>query len=171
MAKFINQVGIFIAPEDLLQILAAVPINNMKIQSTHLKSQFIKKEESNKGFMAITSLLIISAIALSISISMTIVGINAAQNSLSLIKGTQTLKVAESCLEEALIRLKANSAYSGGSLNIDNASCTITITSTGANKTIDITSTTSGPPDFVKHIQATARTTGTSINLLNWQEI
>lgn len=127
--------------------------------------------QNTHGFMAITSLLIISAVTMSIAISMSIIGISQAQNSLTFKKGQETLTIAKGCLENTLQILKTDPSYPGGTLNIDAASCNITVTSTGANKAIEITAILSGPPDFTKKISATARTTGTSINLINWQEI
>ncbi len=123
------------------------------------------------GLMAISSLLIISAVALAIAVSISMIGIGEAQNSLTYKKGAEVLKVAESCVEESLLRLRDDVNYSGGSLQVGNGSCTINVIGAGSDRTIDVTGTISGPPQFVRQLQLTVKRTGQSINILTWQEI
>jgi len=123
------------------------------------------------GFIAFTSLLVISAVALTIALSISLLGINEAKSSLDFKKGQETLKIAEGCLEEALIRLRDKVDYSGGSLNLGDGSCTISISGTGSDRTIDITATITGPPDYIKKLQAVIKRTGYAVNLISWQEV
>lgn len=126
--------------------------------------------KNQQGFIAFTSLLVISAVTLAIAVSISLLGISEANTSLGFKKGQETLKIAESCAEEALLRLRDNASYSGGSLNVGNGSCTISISGTGSDRTIDISATLTGPPDYVKKIQVTAKRVGNSINIVSWQE-
>jgi len=123
------------------------------------------------GFIAFTSLLVISVVTLAIAVSISLLGISEANVSLGFKKGQETLKVAEGCAEEALLRLRDNANYTDSSLNVGSGSCNISISGTGSDRTIDITATISGPPDYVKKIQITAKRAGNSINLVSWQEI
>ena len=49
--------------------------------------------------------------------------------------------------------------------------CNIDVSDTDANRTIDITTIISSPPDYIKNLQLTVKRTGRSINLLTWTEI
>lgn len=125
----------------------------------------------SRGFIAFTSLLIISAVTLAIALSISLLGISAANTALGFKKGQETLKICEGCLEESLLRLRDNVNYSGGSLAVGNGNCTITVSGTGSSRTIDITSIIAGPPQYVKKIRATVKRTGNSLNLLTWLEV
>lgn len=129
--------------------------------------------QSNKtqsGLVAITSLLIISVMVLSVAISISLLGLGSAQNSLSYKKGVEALKIAESCIEEGLLRLRDDGNYSGGTLQVEAGSCTIVVSDVGSNRTLDVTGQVPGPPMYERSIQVTVRRMGTSINLLTWQE-
>ena len=127
-------------------------------------------ESRHKGFIAFTSLLIISAVALAIAASISLLGVDEAKSSLSFKKGQESLKLAEGCLEEALIRLRDDNTYSGGSLNLGDGSCTIGVSGSGSDRTITIQSTISDPPDYIKNLTATVKLTGNSIKLVTWTE-
>lgn len=124
-----------------------------------------------QGFIAFTSLLIISAVALLVATSAALLGVGAAKSSLDHKKGQETLFVAQSCLESALLQLRNTATYTGGSLNVGDGSCTITVSGAGTNRTINIQATIPGPPLFVRKLQAAVKRTGNSLNLLTWQEI
>lgn len=126
---------------------------------------------SHEGLIAFTSLLIISAVALGISVSIVLLGIGEAGSSLAYKKGQETLKIAEACAEEALLRLRDNVTYSGGTLNVGDGSCTMSISGSGSIRTIDIVATITGPPRFVKSIRVTARRLGNSISITGWNEV
>jgi len=123
------------------------------------------------GFIAFTSVLVIAAIALAIVMSISLLGINEAQASLSLKKSQETLQIAQSCVEEALLQLRNDNTFSGLTLSVGDGSCSISITETGANKTIDVTADLIGPPDYTRRLRVTARTVHDDVNLLTWEEI
>ncbi len=127
-------------------------------------------KKSQEGYIALISLLIIAAVTLVISTSLTIVSISEAQASLSFTEGIEARYMAESCTEEALLRLRDNSAYTSGTLTIENDSCTINITG-GNPYTITVTGSTSTVPTYTKKIQIIAKKAGRSINIISWQEI
>lgn len=123
------------------------------------------------GFVALTSLLIISAVAMAIAVSIALLGVNEMNNSLAFKKGEEVLKIAESCGEEALLGLRNGANYSGGTLNVGNGSCTMNISDVGGNKKIEIVATISGPPRYIRRLQIEAKRKGNAINILSWQEI
>lgn len=125
--------------------------------------------DMQKGFIALVSLLIISAVALSIAVSIVIIGVGEADVAFSTRQGNEATQIAQSCVEEALFRLRGNNGYVGGSLSVGNGSCTITVSGT-TTKTITATATLSGPPSYQKQIVATAKQAGYSVVIQTWQE-
>jgi hypothetical protein len=123
------------------------------------------------GFIAFSSLLIISAVVLAASMSISLLGIGQANSALGFMKGQEVLKIAEGCVEESLLRLRREADYLGGSLNLGSGSCTINVTGVGNQKTVDVVGTIVGPPQFVRKIQITAKRLGNSINVINWTQI
>jgi len=130
-----------------------------------------KKYINQDGFVAFTSLLVISTIVFFIAISVPILGITEANNSLSYARSSAAFRMAESCNDEALFRLRDDANYSGGSLTFNSGNCTISVSGAGSNKTIDVVASLSEPPNFVRRTQMTVKRTGNSINILTWQEI
>ena len=123
------------------------------------------------GFIALTSLLIISALALSIAVSISLLGVGEAKNSLDYKKGQEALYVAYGCLEEALLQLKTDSTYSGGSLPLGNGTCNILVSVFGDNNVIDVEAEISGTPRFVKRLQVSAKRANDHITVINVSEM
>ena len=136
-----------------------------------LKNSLLAKRKSQQGFVAFTSLIVISAVTLAIATSVALMGIDHAQGSLSISKNQETLSMTKSCAEESLIRLRDDVNYSGGTLSLTSGNCTSTVTGTGADRTINITASITGPPSYSKAIQITVKRTGGSVNIISWQEI
>ena len=90
---------------------------------------------------------------------------------LSAKKGQETLVASNGCLENALLRIKLDSNYSGESLNIGNSSCTISVAGSATQKTIDIVTILSGVPSYTRSIQAVVEIEGTGLSLTNYQEV
>jgi hypothetical protein len=130
-----------------------------------------KNRNNQLGFIAFTSLLVISAVTLAIAISIPLLGITEANSSMGYKKSQETLKIAESCIEEGLIKLRDVPIYTGGMLTVGNGTCQINATGSGTLRTIDVTATISGQPQYIRKIHVTARRIGNSINLLSWEEV
>ncbi len=126
---------------------------------------------SQKGFIALASLLVIAAVTVSIAISVALLGVGEASTSLSFKKGQEALKMAEGCGEEALLRIRNDVNYSGGNLSLTSGLCTINVSGTGSDRVIDITSEVAGPPRYIKRLQVTVKRTGQSVNIINWEEV
>ena len=138
-----------------------------------MKNLFFKSRNCppQAGFIALASMLVISAVTLAIATSVALLGVGEANTALGFKKGQEVLKNAEGCGEEALLRLRDNASYSGGSLSVGNGSCTISISGTGSDKTIDVEAAIAGPPEYVRKIQLVVKRTGNSINIISWQEV
>ncbi|OGH11265.1 MAG: hypothetical protein A2857_06595 [Candidatus Levybacteria bacterium RIFCSPHIGHO2_01_FULL_36_15] len=133
----------------------------------------INNNKSKNGYIALISILIISTVTSAIALSLSLLGINEAKNSLGLKKGYETLKIAEGCAEEALYRLKNNQTYSGtiAPLNVGNGSCTITISGANPTYTILINAVLPEKPSYAKSLRLTVVAVGKDINITSWQEI
>lgn len=128
---------------------------------------------NNKGYIAFTSLLIISLVALSIAFSISMLGIEEVKTALGFKKGQETQDIAESCIEEGLLRLKNDNTYTGTSqpLNVGGGSCTIIVSGTNPNYTIFATAAINGHPTYNKKIQVKTKRGAGSVTITSWQEI
>lgn len=101
----------------------------------------------NQGFIALTSVLILSAIFLSLSISVASRAISGSKIDTSVYVSSKAQILAESCIEYALTELQRSTNYVGGdNITIGDESCDI-LTVEGAgnrNRTIKAESTVSG---------------------------
>ena len=93
------------------------------------------------GTIALISLLIITAVTLAIGLSLNLLGLDEMRMGFRESKSSQAFHVAESCLEEALMRLKRDANYTGGNLQIGQGSCNIVIAVNGTERTITVTGT------------------------------
>jgi hypothetical protein len=133
--------------------------------------EIMYKHQEEQGFTALISILVVSAIALAIAMSITLLGIGEAKSSDDYKKGQTVLKIAQACGEEALLRVRNDDTYSGGSLNVGDGSCTISVSTVGEDKTIDITANLDAVNNFQKSVQITAKRAERSINIVSWKEI
>ena len=124
-----------------------------------------------KGFIALTSLIVISAAALATAVSISLLGVGEVNSSLDFKKGGEALKIAEGCVEESLLRLRDNAGYTGATLNIGDGSCTIIVTGTGADKIVNVEALIAGPPRHIKKIQVDLKRTGNSVSITNWKQV
>lgn len=76
---------------------------------------------------------------------------------------------AESCAEEALLRLSRDNTYAGGTLTFGDGSCEIVVTGTPCGTcTVDVASTGNS---FTRNIRVTADVAGSMIDILTWKEV
>lgn len=121
-----------------------------------------------RGFIAITSVIIIASVVLAISLSATYLSIGEGQSALSLTKGEQTLNQVESCVEEALFKIRQSPTYAGGTLNYpDGFSCSINVVNVANNYTVTVTNLNS---DYTRSIEAVVNRTG-QLTITSWKEI
>lgn len=148
-----------------------------RIASSHSSSRNDKKihnmtHRTNKnGFIAITSLLLISAITFTIAISISLLGIEETKTALAHKKGIESFILGQTCIEESLLRLRDNENYAGTTLNMENGSCTINISGSDPDFVIVAEANLEGPPRYTKKIEARVKKLENSINLISWREI
>lgn len=128
----------------------------------------MKKKYLTKGFIAITSVLIISAVVLAATISVSLLSIGQGQAGFALTKGEDTWSFVDGCAEDALLKLRANSAYGSGTINRPEGTCTVTLVSqVGSVYTYDISTTST----LYKRTVRVVVNRGSSITITSWKEI
>jgi uncharacterized protein (UPF0333 family) len=124
-------------------------------------------DSRSQGFTAITSVLIISAVVLVVSISVSLLAIGEGQSGYSTYRGEDAYFLAEGCMEDALLKSKQNASYTGGTLTRPEGSCTVSIAKVGSVWTI----TTSSSGTYTKNIQAVVQRNGSNLTLSSWKEL
>lgn len=120
------------------------------------------------GYIALIAVLIIVVVTLSIGISLNSISIGETQSGLLKQQSAQSLAIADSCLQEAYLRIERESDYPGGSLNIGQGSCTINIVPAGSDRTITVTSDVN---DIIKSAESGVTITSGNVVVNYWTEL
>lgn len=129
-----------------------------------------KRFLNQSGFTALVTLVVISSVALLIALSVNLISLSEMQMGFDRNRSFRAFWAAEACLDEAKIRLKRNSNYSGGSLIIDaNVECLSLVVQNGQKRII----TTTGTVDdiIIRRIEAQVDLTGGRITMDYWKEL
>ena len=129
---------------------------------------------NQSGYIALTSMLLISAIIVMAVIGVTYSSIGEANSGLALVKGEENLQLIEGCSEDALLKIRSNSGFgqpTGTPVTISRpqGSCAVTVNSiVGLVWTVTVTSTTT---TYKRSIQLVFTRNPTGISLTSWKEI
>ena len=110
--------------------------------------------------------LIVSAVVVAIAFSTALIGIGEGKTGLMHYQGSNALYLAEGCMEDALLKLRANASYTGGSLSRPEGSCTATVSGSGTY-TVTITATNAS---VTRQIQVVATRSG-KVALSSWKDL
>lgn len=94
------------------------------------------KAQDGAVTLAVVITIFFSALALVTTLSFIGLGelISSDQTSTS----ERALTISDSCLHEALLRLKQDENYSGDTLSVGSDSCTISVSGTGSDRTVSV---------------------------------
>jgi hypothetical protein len=155
-------------------------IKNRMIKNQQSCNFAMSNQQSQDGFTALITVLIVSAITLTIAVTTIFLSTSESLLGFSADRSHEALQIAESCTEEAYFRLKKDVAYSGGTLLFDTGSCVITLTGSGGkNSTRTIVASSTVPTSiasFTRRITAEATLLGnatgnaTTTDLTRWRE-
>ncbi|HSW96875.1 MAG TPA: hypothetical protein VLF89_03540 [Candidatus Saccharimonadales bacterium] len=120
-----------------------------------------------KGYIAILTVLIISAVVITIATTVSLLAIGEAQSSFALFKGEDTLTFVEGCMEDALLKARNNNSYTSGSITRPEGTCTITVSKAGTTWTVTATTTST---QYVRTVQAVI-TRGSQMAITSWKEL
>lgn len=125
---------------------------------------------NNTGFITLISVLVVSAVSVTITTTLILLGLGSSRTSLVLEQSIQAKNLANSCAEEALEQIRRNSSFSGpGGISLNNRSCSYLITDLGGQNKLINTSSTVGT--VVRKVTVTINTVTPLINVASWQEI
>ena len=136
-----------------------------------LKKDFIKlQKDYRKGYVALISVIFMSAIGVMIMLSVIASGIDASKTDFAMQQSSIAKGMASSCMEEALQKiLETSTTSSSGSLAISSGTCTYVISSiNGLNIRINSTGILG---EATSKIKVTIATTSPSIVLSSWEEV
>jgi len=89
------------------------------------------------GYIALISMLIVAAVSLTISMAVSLRGIEELQMSFASSQGARASNLADTCLEEGLNRLRQTWADYTINLSIGDNSCIITVDETGTEASLE----------------------------------
>ena len=129
-------------------------------------NKIIKRDQ---GYVALSSVLVISAVILVIGISTSLLSISEAQMSLAEEKNTENLALIETCVEEALLRINEDHDLPS-QITVPEGICDIAI----EDQTVDNWTTTwtftVTDTDQIKKVRVTA-VEDIQVSVNSWQEI
>ena len=122
------------------------------------------------GYIALLTVLIVGAAALSIGLLLLVVSADAQRATLVVQQSVQARNLASACAEEALQVIHDSTAYTGtSSLTLGAGSCTYTVTTTGTStRTIDTAGTVGS---VVRKTKVYVTIGSSSISISSWQEV
>ena len=120
---------------------------------------------NNQGYIALTSLIVVTALVILIGISVSTLSINDLQSSFAAFRNEEGIDLIESCVEDALLRLNEEGSIPG-SITIAGRTCSVTSTQEGNNWDFTVESSNEG---YTKKIRVTASRTST-VSITSWKE-
>lgn len=125
------------------------------------------KHGTQSGYIAITSVIIICAVALIILSAVSLLGIGETQSGFASVRGNTSFYLAEGCMEHALLQARNNNGYTGGTLTMPEGVCTITVSKSGTAWTITALVPYQG---HTQTVQTDIERTGT-VTIQNWRQL
>jgi hypothetical protein len=128
-------------------------------------------QELRKGYIALVSVILMSALGLAIMLSVIAAGVDASKTDFSLQQSGGARSLASSCAEEALQKiLETSTTSSSGNLTIGSGTCSYSITSTSSSQIITV-SATGVLGTVTSKIRVVLATTTPGITLSSWEEV
>lgn len=151
-----------------------MPLKIKFLDEINMNFQEVKQgRKNNRGVAALTTIIIISAIGLTIGITLSNLSLNELILSFEDGESQRALFYAEGCAEEGAYRLKLNTAYAGGTVTYGTYSCTVSVSGSGSTRTVtadatykDFTRTVSYDVSFVQNTAGNAH----GRDITHWQE-
>jgi len=125
---------------------------------------------NQRGYIALIAVLIISAVTLAIALSLSGLGVSETDTGLLRQQSAQAGTEAQSCLQEAELRLMNNQSYAGGTvMTFDIGTCTVTtVTTSGTDRIIDVSSTVNS---VSRQFEGRVTTSANGLTPVYWKEL
>ncbi|MFA6917828.1 MAG: hypothetical protein WC285_03265 [Candidatus Gracilibacteria bacterium] len=132
----------------------------------------MKNITNQKGSIALISILVISTVLLVLVLGTSETQTSTSYQQLNTTSGKYLYYVSESCVEEAMGRIKSNINYPGEVLELENgATCDISVTGGGTKTIIIVTTYDDYTQSYQGEVSVTTNGQVNNIRLLNWQKI
>src|SRR3989338_5627843 len=92
--------------------------------------------KNKSGISLLIVVMIISAMALLLATTASLIGIDSLQNGMRQNATLETFAGADGCMETAIKKLRNDRSYAGEALTLGNVACTITLTGSATSRTI-----------------------------------
>lgn len=122
-----------------------------------------------QGFIAISTVMILLVVTLAIATSVTLLAIGEMQSAFAVTQGEDTLQFVEGCMEDALLKIRNDVNYAGGTITRPEGSCLITIVSVVGN--IWTIRATNQSLAYKRTIEVICDRGSAGITLTSWLEI
>ena len=132
----------------------------------HSESHSIKDE---RGAAALMIMVIILAVAVLLVSSTAFIGVDDLEIGFAEQAGSHALIAAESCADEAILRLSRDNTYVGGSLIVGESTCTVIVTGVPCGScTIAVTS---ARDSFTRRLEVGVDVSGSDVVITSWEEV
>ena len=121
-----------------------------------------------KGYVVISIALILLFVTIGITSAVSFLSSGSADISRSLLTGEQAFFSSDGCLEEALLRLKNDPSYDGGTVSFPEGDCHINIDNQSGTYTVKTYFT--GLQDYRRGIEAVAEIADGVLQIKSWEE-
>ena len=127
-------------------------------------------QQDNFGFATLFSLLIVSAISLTIAVSLIISGVGVIRSAQSSENSVEARALANACAEEALQKIRDLETYTGtDTIIFGNGSCTYIVNNLGGENRSISASGTAGAS--VRKVNISINAINPLIHISSWQEV
>ncbi|MDO8498665.1 MAG: fibronectin type III domain-containing protein [bacterium] len=120
-----------------------------------------------KGFIALTTVLVVSVVVVAIAATSSLLSIGEAQSGLVLLKGEDNLHLVEGCMEDLLLKIRADQNFNQTTITLPEGSCNITYNSRDPSWDVTVSS---GEPAYQRQVRVTFTRPPTGLALTSWQE-
>ena len=124
---------------------------------------------SESGYIAISIMLILTAVVLGVIVTVAQLGIGEGQVSLALSRGEDTLHFVEGCTEDALLKIRSNPSYAPGTINRPEGTCAIDFLHTPGDPNWNIEVSTL-ETTYERKMRVIFVRNATGITLTSWKE-
>lgn len=114
--------------------------------------------------------LIIGAASLSLTVGALWLGVGSKELAEAVQGSEQAALIAESCVENALWRLKNEASYTGEFLLLGDKSCIITVSQSGSPMTAATVTVLGTFKDYSRRLIVDIEVSGDDFNIISWQE-
>jgi hypothetical protein len=121
-----------------------------------------------RGAAALMLVLVLTAFVVLLMSGVMLRGVDDLEIGFSQQMSFAVMQSAESCVEEAFLRLQRDSAYTGGVVNVGEAACTIAITGTPCGTCVIAVDATAH--QLTRSLEIGVDVTGSSIDITSWEE-